>query len=194
MITLVSSKGVTMCGKSHHQLGEYLVEHYMIHESNRNIHAFLFGCIQPDKNPATYFKGSLRCQWLRGHNYHNAIKFMKRISLRLECKEQFTLYDYYTLGKLIHYTADAFTMAHNAYFPLDLACHREYEIKLQDHFLQFLQEDPQVDIQLAKSIMDTISNYHHEYSRQKPHMNNDIIYAVRASCSVLSYLFPQQSP
>ena len=180
-----------MCEKSHLRLGEYLVEHYMAQVPQYKIRVFLFGCIQPDRNPATYFKGSLRCQWLRGHNYHNARRFMKRISLRLECKEHFTLYDYYTLGKLIHYTADAFTLAHNAYFPMNLSCHREYEIKLQDHFLQFLKEDPQVDIQLARSIMDTICNYHHEYSRQKPHMNNDATYALKASCSVLSYLFPQ---
>ena len=178
-----------MCGRSHLHLGKYLARHYMSHISKRKILAFLFGCIQPDRNPTTYFKGSFHCQWLRGHNYHNARRFMKRISLRLERRKHLTIFDYYTLGKLIHYTADAFTMAHNTFFPQSLMCHRQYEIKLQKHFLNYLLEEPAVDIQLAKNIMDTICFYHREYSRQKPNMNNDAIYAVKASCSVLSFLF-----
>ena len=179
-----------MCGRSHLHLGKYLARHYMSHIPRRKIHAFLFGCIQPDRNPATYFKGSFRCQWLRGHNYNNSRRFMKRISRRLERRKHLTILDYYTLGKLIHYTADAFTMAHNTYFSRSLRCHRQYEIKLQEHFLNCLLEDPQVDIQLAKNIMDTICVYHRDYSRQKPTMDNDAIYAIKASCSVLSFLFP----
>ena len=99
----------SMRGKSHRCLGQYLVEKYMPHAPKRYIRAFLIGCIEPDRNPVTYLKGSIRCQWLRGHNYENARRYMRRLSERLERKERLFLIDYYALGKLIHYTVDAFT-------------------------------------------------------------------------------------
>ena len=116
-----------MRGKSHLRIAQYLVERYMPDVPKRCQTAFRIGCIEPDRNPATYLKGSIRCQWLRGHNYQNARKFMKAIACRLERKEKLNLFDYYTLGKLIHYTTDAFTYAHNDTFPTNLTDHREYE-------------------------------------------------------------------
>ena len=77
-----------MRGKSHLCLGHYLTQHYMDSLPQRYRKAFLVGCIEPDRNPMTYFKGSLRSQWMRGHNYNNASHFMQRISRRLENKEK----------------------------------------------------------------------------------------------------------
>ena len=180
-----------MCGKSHLRLGEYLVEHYMQHVSGHCIRAFLIGCIQPDRNPATYFKGSVRHQWLRGHNYLNAKRFMERICHRLEHRKKLTVVDYYTLGKLIHYIADAFTQAHNSHFTECLTQHRQYERELQLYFLNYLKQEPNVRIHCAANLMETICQYHREYSRQEPHIDNDAAYALSASCSVLSFLFIQ---
>ena len=109
-----------MRGKSHLRIAQYLLDHYMPNIPTRYQRAFRIGCIEPDRNPATYLKGSIRCQWLRGHNYKNARRFMRTISARLEKKERFNLFDYYTMGKLIHYTTDAFTYAHNDTFPVQL--------------------------------------------------------------------------
>ena len=122
-----------MRGKSHRCLGKYLVQHYMSDTPERYVKAFLLGCIEPDRNPATYLKGSIRCQWLRGHNYRNARRFMRAISARLERKEKLNLFDYYTLGKLIHYTTDAFTYAHNDTFPT--AMHISAVIAIEDKLL-----------------------------------------------------------
>lgn len=177
-----------MRGKSHICLGQYLVRQYMSDLPRRYIRAFLVGCIEPDRNPVTYFKGSVRHQWLRGHNFLNARRFMHRISRRLERKETLTLFDYYTLGKLIHYTADAFTYAHNASFPDKLSDHREYENKLQAYFLDYLHSDPHVDIQLAQSIMDGILNYHLEYEETDSCVSSDCKYALKACCCVLAIL------
>ena len=41
--------------------------------------------------------------------------------------------------RLIHYTTDAFTYAHNDTFPTALSDHREYEAALQDHFLEYMR-------------------------------------------------------
>ncbi len=178
-----------MRGKSHRCLGHYLVQHYMRHIPARHQKAFLWGCIEPDRNPATYLKGSLRHQWLRGHNYFNARRFMRHLSWRLEQKNQLNLFDYYSLGKLIHYTTDAFTYAHNAHFPADLSEHREYEAALQNHFLEYLQADPQVTPENARSIMEAIYRYHREYCELPADVHTDAKFALTACCCVLAILF-----
>ena len=178
-----------MRGKSHRYLGQYLVQRYMCDVPQSHIKAFLLGCIEPDRNPATYLKGSLRHQWLRGHNYRNARRFMRQISLRLEQKDSLNIFDYYTLGKLIHYTADAFTYAHNDMFTTNLTDHREYEAALQDHFLEYLQSDPKIDPTYAKTIMQAIYSYHREYQTLPQDIRTDSRYALAACCCVLAILF-----
>ena len=174
--------------KSHQYLGRYLAERYMTHVPKRHVQAFLLGCVEPDHNPATYLKGSIRFQWLRGHNYRNARRFMRQISRRLEKKQQLNLLDYYTLGKLIHYTADAFTMAHNHWFSSDLGDHRAYEAALQEHFLAYLREDPEIDPQTAVSVMDAIYRYHELYEQQKADIRTDTRFALNACCCVAAML------
>lgn len=177
-----------MRGKSHISLGYYLLSHYLPDLPKYKRLAFLLGCIEPDRNPTTYLKGSIRFQWLRGHNYHNAKKFMHRISARLEQKDTWNLFDYYTLGKLIHYTADAFTFAHNASFPDNLSGHREYEVKLQEYFLRYLQEEPQIDICFENSIAAVISCYHQEYTSMNTDVGRDSRFILHACCCVLAVL------
>lgn len=178
-----------MRGKSHICLGQYLVQHYMQDVPTRYQKAFLLGCIEPDRNPATYFKGSLRHQWLRGHNYHNARRFMRIMAHRLEEKNSLGLFDYYTLGKLIHYTTDAFTYAHNHMFSTNLLDHKEYEDALQEHFLTYVRSDPQVSPRNARTIMEAIYSYHQEYCQLPVSIHTDSKYALRACCCVLAVLF-----
>lgn len=178
-----------MRGKSHLRIADYLLEHYLPDIPKRYQTAFRIGCIEPDRNPATYLKGSIRCQWLRGHNYKNARRFMRGISQRLERKEHLHLFDYYTLGKLIHYTTDAFTYAHNDTFPTQLKEHKEYEHALQEHFLEFMEQDPQVNIPMARTIMDAIYSYHKEYEKAESNIDTDSRFALNACCCVLAILF-----
>lgn len=182
-----------MRGKSHHCLGEFLANRYLKHVSKLHIQAFLLGCVEPDRNPTTYFKGSIRHQWMRGHNYPNAKRFIQKLSYRLEKKKSFTIMDFYILGKLIHYTADAFTLAHNDFFPQSLTHHREYEIRLQAYFLTFLKSDPNVNVLPAESIIAAICSYHSEYSRQEPHIHTDADYILSACCCIFSILFVNRS-
>lgn len=180
-----------MRGKSHICLGQYLLRHYMNDIPKLHRKAFLIGCVEPDRNPVTYLKGSIRCQWMRGHNYRNARRFMRSISWRLERKEKLTAFDYYTLGKLIHYITDAFTYAHNDTFPTNLADHREYEVALQNHFLSYLEEDPSIDIKTARSIMEAIYSYHREYEALNTNIHIDSRFALAACCCVIAVLFPK---
>ena len=178
--------------KSHVSLGKYLLAQYLPDLPMPYQQAFLFGCIEPDRNPATYLKGSFRSQWLRGHNYHNAKRFMARISRRLEHRKTFGLFDYYTLGKLIHYTADAFTFAHNDTFSDRLSDHRKYEIMLQNHFLDYLRKNPIVNIHLAGSVMESIAAFHRNYSGETATIHRDCRYALQACCCVISVLLAPQ--
>lgn len=178
-----------MRGKSHMCLGGYLAEHYLTDVPKVYVRAFLVGCIEPDRNPVTYLKGSLRNQWLRGHNYLNARRYMARISQRLERKENWNLWDYYTLGKLIHYTTDAFTYAHNDSFPTDLDEHCQYEAALQEHFLEYMRQDPKVNPTYARNVMTAIRRYHREYDNQPSNIDTDTRFAVTACCCVLAILF-----
>ncbi len=177
-----------MRAESHRQLGRYLARHYLSDVPMACKRAFYIGCIQPDRNPITYLKGSIRCQWLRGHNYRNARRFLGQISRRLENKQNWSLWDYYTLGKLIHYTADAFTYAHNEAFCRHLGAHRAYEAALQDHFLAFLQEDPQVNNTAARTIMEAIYHHHRLYEDQESGIHTDARFALTACCCVLAVL------
>lgn len=100
---------------------------------------FLLGCVQPDKNPTTYLKGSLRFQLLRGHNYPNAQRYIYRLYRRIAGRPYLSVLECYQLGKLIHYIADAFTYAHDPSFSGSLQEHRLYERKLEISLRRYLQ-------------------------------------------------------
>ena len=113
---------------------------------------------------------------------------MRAIAARLERKEKLNLFDYYTLGKLIHYTTDAFTFAHNDTFPVQLKEHKAYEDALQEHFLRFMERNPKVEIPSAHTIMEAISRYHEEYEQTESNIHNDSRFALNACCCVLAIL------
>lgn len=49
------------------------------------------------------------------------------------------MWQYYTLGKLTHYLADAFTYPHNENYPESLIAHRQYEDDLRSYLAQYLR-------------------------------------------------------
>lgn len=173
-----------MRNKSHAAMGRRLLREYMPGLPRRYTRIFLLGCIQPDKNPATYIKGSLRSQWLRGHNYSNAHRYMMRLANRLEVKSHFSYWDYYSLGKLIHYTMDAFTLPHNNHFPTALRSHRCYEIQLQRYFLPQLHRFRKPNQPLSDSAAELIRRNHAQYMRLPGSVETDTDFACR-TCFLL---------
>lgn len=178
-----------MRGKSHLSLGNYLTQHYMENQPVRYRKAFLIGCIEPDRNPMTYLKGSLHFQWLRGHNYHNANRYMEKLSYRLEHKKKLHLLDFYSIGKLIHYTTDAFTYAHNDLFPTDLSVHKTYEAALQDYFLDYMANSPKEPAaEPMPSVMSTIREHHKDYICRPAGIHTDTRFAFAVCCCVVSLI------
>ena len=74
-----------MRGIDHKALGRFLLESGYIAPSISPLcrRMFLFGCIEPDINPLTYTRGSLRHRFLHGHNAANAKRHLRRIIRRM---------------------------------------------------------------------------------------------------------------
>ena len=103
--------------RSHKLLASALLANVQGFQSRRYELAFLLGSFQPDCNPLTYLKGSIRARLLGGHNFTNSRPYVLTRLQRLEQKDRWNLWNYYTLGKLTHYVADAFTFPHNEHWP-----------------------------------------------------------------------------
>ena len=94
------------------------------------------------------------------------------------------------MGKLIHYTTDAFTFAHNDIFPTDLNEHRTYEVDLQNHFLSYMEKrmDQTPQPHPLSNVMETIQENHRDYIRRPRNIHTDTRFAFSVCCSVLSLI------
>lgn len=174
--------------RSHAAMGRFLVREYLRDLPPRYMRAFLIGCVEPDRNPATYFKGSLRSRWMCGHDYANASRFLLRLADRLEGRSHFSLWDYYSLGKLIHYTMDAFTYPHNTHFSEGLPAHRRYEIRLQIYFLAHLHRICIPRVPETLSAAELIQKKHAQYMKLPGRIETDTQYAFSVCCSLVDTL------
>lgn len=169
-------------------LGKHLASIYFTKTPRRYTFAFLTGCIQPDRNPTTYLKGSIRHRLLHGHNWTNSQKYMQKICRRLENRKKLRLLDFYTMGKLIHYVADAFTFTHNEWFDRDILTHRYYETDLEIQFLKMLSSCHSPRPERSENVMDIIRSYHAEYRRFPVSMSADCRYSILVSSMVVAML------
>ena len=111
--------------RSHKLLASMLLESEHGFRAKRYELAFLFGSFQPDCNPLTYLKGSRRARKLRGHNFTKSRLYIESHIKLLQARTRWNIWQYYTLGKLTHYLADAFTNPHNEHYPESLIAHRQ---------------------------------------------------------------------
>ena len=145
--------------RSHTLLASALLNSVQGFEARRYEWAFLIGSFQPDCNPLTYIKGSLRAETLRGHNYTNSRPFVHRHIRHLMGKRRWNLWNYYTLGKLTHYVADAFTFPHNDHYTDSLASHHLYERDLRQEveYLQHAVRQAERQYEISKDTIDLIN-------------------------------------
>lgn len=179
----------TLKTHSHKQLASYLVEQYISDAPRRHVCAFKLGCIEPDKNYLTYVKGSIKYQWLRGHNWGNTNRYMARVSRKLERKDHFNLLDFYKLGKLIHYIADAFTFAHNPSFDTNLKKHRSYEGRLESYLPWQISNYTHNATDYDMTLMEVIRCYHNEYVQKPKSIHTDASFSIIVCSTILDLLF-----
>lgn len=180
-----------MTTKSHYQLGIYLVRQNLCQGNPVEQTAFLFGCVEPDMNPATYLKGSWHGERLWGHNYPNRMPYIKKMILNMQESTKDGLMFHYRLGKLVHYLTDAFTYPHNPEFGGTLKDHVRYEILLEQVFLQKLGSSSSVldsRIWFPKELCGKVSGEHDRYVLEKPGMERDIRFTLELIPSVVRSL------
>lgn len=161
----------------HKLLAKFIIRNSNDFKCKKYQNAFILGSVEPDYNPFSYLKGSFKHKMLRGHHYGNSLRFLKRNIKALESKDKskWNVYDYFRLGKVIHYMADDFTIAHNESFSGDLSEHCNYEGKLSDYFEQYLEQYKPTKRKLSERLDFTsyFEKAHLIYSRQKQKLSTD---------------------
>lgn len=180
--------------ESHRLLGHYLIGQLEAQPKRRYRRAFLIGCVEPDRNPLSYLKGSLRAKWLHGHNYQNAANWIDRMIDRLQDQRRWHLFDYYRLGKLIHYTSDAFTYVHNNCFTEPISMHLAYEMQLQEQFLQRLREAGEHPEQSLRDLSAAFRVLHAQYLEMSADVQRDCRFILEMTARVFWQLFPVPIP
>lgn len=105
-----------MIKKDHKDLSRYLMEHMDYPIEYRLKKVVVLGSVEPDYNPATYLRGSIKRQRFRGHNYENTRECIFKLVQKIQNKKMSERKKCYLLGKVLHYIADAFTFPHNSEF------------------------------------------------------------------------------
>lgn len=177
--------------RSHKLLAHTLINSYDGFAKKRFEFAFLFGSFQPDCNPLSYLKGSLRGKKLMGHNFSNSQPYIDRHICRLQKRENWTIWQYYTLGKLTHYLADAFTFPHNDTYSDSLMAHRRYEDDLRGQLFLYLQECTVSPSVSREDIAAAIDRLHRQYLAAVSDWQRDIQYILQANGILMAGLLPQ---
>jgi hypothetical protein len=176
--------------RSHTLLASALLRSQQGFEARRFEWAFLFGSFEPDCNPLSYLKGSLRGKKFGGHNFTNSQRYIYSRIRRLQGRTHWTIWQYYTLGKLTHYLADAFTYPHNDHFPDGLMDHHRYETALRLEFASFMSQCTLHKTSYHHDLISAISELHQEYQAYASDQNRDIQYILLATELLVSGCLP----
>lgn len=178
--------------RSHKLLASALLRSRQGFRARRFELAFLFGSFQPDCNPLTYLKGSRRACRLRGHNFSNSQPYINAHIQRLQQRRtNWTMWQYYTLGKLTHYLADAFTYPHNENYPDSLMDHRRYEHELRLSLAAHLSRQALRRQQLRQDLITAIDQLHRQYMDSRADLERDIRYILEATDLLMTGCLPE---
>ena len=177
--------------RSHKLLASTLLRSENGFSSKRFELAFLFGSFQPDCNPLTYLKGSLRAYKFRGHNYSNSQYYIQRHILRLQRRKHWTMWQYYTLGKLTHYLADAFTFPHNEHYPDTLLEHHQYKTDLRAYLESYLKQRTLRRKQFREDVAGAIAQLHMYYQQAAADQRMDVQFILEATSLLMAGCRPQ---
>lgn len=167
----------------HMNLSRYIMDHMDAGASKLQKAVFVFGSIEPDINMLTYLRGSIHGEEkLRGHNYENVMKYMEKLTKKLEKGGMGTIRQSFLLGKLVHYVADSFTYPHNSIFPRNLREHCQYETELHGYVNKMIASaDVNMDsIDDERDIVEYLREIHDRYVGEAPGCENDYRYITHA--------------
>lgn len=183
--------GATLQKRSHKLLASTLLASENGFSAKRYELAFLFGSFQPDCNPLTYLKGSLRAYKFRGHNYSNSQFYIQRHIRSLQRRKRWHLWQYYTLGKLTHYLADAFTFPHNEHYPDSLLAHHQYETDMRAYLENYLKARTMRRKQFREDVASAIAQLHDYYQQAAADQRMDVQFILEATAMLMAGCRPQ---
>lgn len=177
-----------MISKDHRLLGEFLAGQMIKNTSPFATYLFVTGCVFPDHNPLTYLRGLYLGHPLKTHFLFLSYPEIQRLCSKLENRKKWYLWDYYTLGALMHYVADAFTFPHNEHYTGTMLEHARYEHdELHRTFEQYLKEEFRNEMYAIKnmgSCGSLFSKLHASYMEAEPAPLCDAKYICKV-CTVL---------
>ena len=177
--------------RSHKLLASSLLTAHQGFVRRRYEWAFLFGSFQPDCNPLTYLRGIRSTRKPQGHNFANSRLYISRCIHDLQQRSQWRLQHYYTLGKLTHYLADAFTYPHNETFPDTLMDHRRYETALRLSLREHLAAHTLAPQPHCHDLLAAIDRLHRQYQAAKSDIQSDIRYILEATGLLMAGCRPE---
>lgn len=169
----------------HNILGKILADKYLSDTKEIYRKAFIFGNVYPDINFFTYFRGAVSRKEIKGHHFESCGNYIRRLILNINNKRYLNVFDYFRLGKLIHYTTDIFTFAHNEKFGKNLIAHVIYEKNLHDVFTKNIYDMSKFSSEIYMYVPDLwgkILSLHSNYLENAGDMMWDIkniVYSVR---------------
>lgn len=176
-----------MQSKDHILLGKYILIQQNLKLPLVKKLFFLFGCIEPDLNPLTYTRGSLRHKFLHGHHAENAKKHLSKIIKKMRNSGIHTRRQWFIFGTALHYLADSFTFAHNSDFSGGLREHRYYESLLHPVFLRFLRQSLS-EAGACGTKINTIDEIQSLYKKSLHSFLTDCDYILKAAANLCDML------
>jgi len=165
--------------RDHLVLGYFLLDFAGSEELSAHRRAFLAGCVEPDCNAATYLRGMRAGQKFRGHHAENSFAHLSKEMAEIEAEGLCTPWDYFALGTMLHYAADAFTWPHNTFWPDSLARHVVYEQKLHAVFAGELARGPAgTEAAQPRALAAFFAESHRAYSNEPRGMETDCRYII----------------
>lgn len=176
--------------RSHTLLAQTLMRSESGFGARRYELAFLFGSFQPDVNPFSYLKGSLHYNKLKGHNYVNSRQYINARIRKLQSRTRWTVWQYYTLGKLTHYLADAYTYPHNENYPDSMLSHHCYETDLRLFLGRYLTHQYIRRQQARRDLIAALDELHQQYMATRASMYRDASYILKATSLLMAGCLP----
>ncbi|WKY45100.1 zinc dependent phospholipase C family protein [Eubacteriaceae bacterium ES2] len=179
-----------MIKKDHKALSRYFMEHMNYPVEYKLKKAVVLGSIEPDYNPVTYLRGSIKKQRFRGHNYENTRECITKLVRKIQYKNMSERKKCYLLGKLLHYIADAFTFPHNSGFSGSLLDHCAYEKKLHEYMKTIINQNSFEWNQsgLEENMLKQLDDLHLEYRNESYGFITDCRYIFSAVAMAFGYL------
>lgn len=173
--------------RSHKLLADALLRSQQGFGSRRFELAFLFGSFQPDCNPLTYLKGTLHGHRFQGHCFPSSQAYIASRIRRLQRRRSWTVWQYYTLGKLTHYLADAFTYPHNDVFPDGPLDHHRYETALRQYLAEVLSQRRLRRQAQCRDLTEALEELHRRYLLDgSAGLDQDVRYILEATTLLMA--------